>query len=275
MPLRDSAFSGNELRPFCPGAQDLRQKWEVCAQSKLKPVANWFRRPARRVEVPRLRSRSEDQTTTKVDLHEFTPDLLSFLGRAAYVQLTQFENLSRAISTAPTTAAKTAIGRAAELSLAKHRMLVDEIARAGGDAAQVMEPSTADVDRFERATHGADWFETVVTCYLTAGFLDDFFVRLAVGLPADQAQRVTKIFAGESGEKLLAGLLQDAIAANPRLASRLAMWGRRLVGDTMLVARESLQYSENHKSDEARIEPVFTELIAAHTRRMDVLGLTA
>jgi hypothetical protein len=43
----------------------------------------------------------------------------------------------------------------------------------------------------------------------------------------------------------------------------------------MLVARASLQYSENHKSDEARIEPVFTELIAAHTRRMDALGLTA
>ena len=28
-------------------------------------------------------------------------------------------------------------------------------------------------------------------------------------------------------------------------------------------------------SDEERIEPVFTELIAAHTRRMDLLGLTA
>jgi hypothetical protein len=28
-------------------------------------------------------------------------------------------------------------------------------------------------------------------------------------------------------------------------------------------------------SEESRIEPVFTELIAAHTRRMDGLGLTA
>jgi len=238
-------------------------------------VANWFRRPARRIEVPRLRARNDDQVTTKVDLHEFTPDAMTFLGRAAYVQLTQFENLSRAISTAPSTAAKTAIGRAAELSLAKHRMLVDEITKEGGDPAKVMEPSTAAVDRFERATHGADWFETLVTCYLTAGFLDDFFVRLAVGLPADAGQRVATIYAAESGEKVLAGLLLDAIGENPRLASRLAMWGRRLVGDTMLVARSSLQYSENHKSDEARIEPVFTELIAAHTRRMDVLGLTA
>ena len=238
-------------------------------------MANWFSRRPRRIEVPRLRSRTDDVVTTKVDLHEFTPALLEFLGRAAYVQLIQFENLSRAISSAPSTSAKTAIGRAAELSLSKHRMLVDEITRNGGNPAEVMEPSTAAVDRFERATHGADWFETLVTCYLTAGFLDDFFARLAIGLPADPARRIAAIYASESGETVLASLLEEAIEANPRLASRLAMWGRRLVGDTMLVARSSLQYSENHKSDEARIEPVFTELIAAHTRRMDALGLTA
>jgi len=238
-------------------------------------VANWFSRAPRRIEVPRLRSRADDQVTTKVDLVEFTPDLMGYLGRAAYVELTLFENLSRAMSSAPSTSAKTAIGRAAELSLGKHRMLVDEITRAGGDPAEVMEPFSADVDRFERATHGADWFEALVTCYLTAGFLDDFFARLALGLPADSGKRIAAIFTGESGEGLLAQLLQDAIEENPRLASRLAMWGRRLVGDTMLVARSSLLYTENHKSDEARIEPVFTELIAAHTRRMDALGLTA
>jgi hypothetical protein len=50
------------------------------------------------------------------------------------------------------------------------------------------------------------------------------------------------------------------------------------VGDTMLVARSALSLSPERarqSSDEARIEPVFTELIAAHTRRMDVLGLSA
>lgn len=206
---------------------------------------------------------------------ELTPDLMNFLGRAAYVQLMLFENLSRALSSAPTTSSKATIGRAAELSIGKHRMLVDEITRAGGSAAAAMEPATKVVDYFERATHGADWYETLVTCYLTAGFLDDFFARLARGLPSDVAARIAAIYAGESGEKALAGLLIEAIDSNPRLSSRLAMWGRRLVGDTMLVARSALSFTENHPSDEARIEPVFTELIAAHTRRMDALGLTA
>jgi tRNA-(MS[2]IO[6]A)-hydroxylase (MiaE)-like len=238
-------------------------------------VANWFSRTPRRVEAPRLGSRGEAQATTKVDLVEFTPPLLEFLGRAAYVQLTLFENLSRAISNAPTVAAKAAIGRTAEVSIRKHRALADEIAKSGSTPAAAMEPFTQTIDEFERTVHGADWYENLVTCYLTAGFLDDFFVRLALGLPADAARRVAEIYSSGSADAVLGAELTAAIATNPRLASRLAMWGRRLVGDTMLVARASLHYSDNHKSDEARIEPVFTELIAAHTRRMDSLGLTA
>ncbi|CAN5226827.1 ferritin-like fold-containing protein [soil metagenome] len=213
--------------------------------------------------------------TTRVDLVEFTPPLVEFLGRAAYVQLTIFENLSRAIANAPTVAAKAAIGRAAELSIGKHRELVEEITRAGSTPSAAMEPFTRSIDDFERMVHGADWYENLVTCFVTAGFLDDFFVRLASGLPAEAARRAHDIYAAGSAEDVLVAELNSAIAANPRLASRLAMWGRRLVGDTMLVARSALHYSDNHSSDEARIEPVFTELIAAHTRRMDAIGLTA
>ena len=222
-----------------------------------------------------MRPRSEESTTTKVDLVEFTPGLIEFLGRAAYVQLTLFENLSRAIANAPSTTAKVALGPAAEQSIGKHRALADEIVRAGAVVAEAMEPHVASVDQFERAVHGADWFETLMSCYLTGGFLDDFSARLAAGLPADSARRITAIYAAGSGEAVLVEQLAAAIEANPRLASRLAMWGRRLLGDTMLVARAALAFGENHQSDEARVEPVFTELIAAHTRRMDALGLTA
>ena len=100
-------------------------------------------------------------------------------------------------------------------------------------------------------------------------------MRLSGGLAGAAGQRVHAILAADSGEAIVVAELLAATAANPRLAARLAMWGRRLVGDTMLLARWTLRPSDNHDSDEARIEPVFTELIAAHTRRMDALGLTA
>ncbi|MCU1549505.1 MAG: hypothetical protein JWR36_65 [Glaciihabitans sp.] len=240
-------------------------------------MVNWFAsRRRKRVDAPRLRPRSTSTTTsTKVDLAELTPGLGDYLGKAAYLQLMIFENLGRAVATAPTMRAKTALSQAASLSLAKHQGLVREIERHGDHPSDVMEPAARAIDRFQSATQGSDWFEAVTTCYVTAGFLDDFFYRLAGGLPGGSAERVGHILGGPSGEKIIAEVLLAAIETNPRLSARLALWGRRLVGDTMLVARSALALSANHDSDEARIEPVFTELIAAHTRRMDALGLTA
>ncbi|GHD83709.1 ferritin-like fold-containing protein [Salinibacterium amurskyense] len=238
-------------------------------------MVKWFSRKPGRIEVPRLRSRSDVSATEKIALAEFAPDILAFLGRAAYVQLMIFENLSRVISTAPTTAAKTAIGKAAELSMAKHRKLVDEITKAGGSPAEVMDSFTDEVDEFDRIARGADWYESLISAYLSAGFFDDFYARLAAGLPTESHTRLVEIFRGESGEEVLAEFLQAAIDENPRLDSRLAMWGRRLMGDMMLLARSALVFPDHTRNTEAQVEPVFTELVASHTRRMDALGLTA
>jgi len=243
---------------------------------KLGRVVNWFRRQAGRIEAPRLRPRqSSTQQTTKVDLASLTPDLTTFLGKSAYLQLAMFENLGRVVRSAPNTEAKSTLSRVAGLALDKHEALVAEITRHGADAAATMQPFVAEIDAYQRITEGNDWYESVTSCYLTSGFLDDFLVRLAAGLTGAAGARISDILSSDTGEAVIAGELLSAIEKNPLLAARLAMWGRRLVGDTMLIARWALRPSDNHDSDEARIEPVFTELIAAHTRRMDALGLTA
>lgn len=240
-------------------------------------MVNWFRRKrTKRVDAPKLRPRSEDAANaTKVDLAELTPGLDRFLGQAAYLQLTLFENLSALVANAPTVAAKEPLSRAAAISLGRYEKLTAEIRRTGEEPSTVMQPYTEAIDFFQHVTAGANWHEALVTSHITAGILDDFFARLAVGLPGADAARIAAIYAGRSHEPLLAEQIRLAIAADPRLAARLAMWGRRLVGDAMLVARSALATPLASATDEARIEPVFTELIAAHTRRMDTLGLTA
>lgn len=238
-----------------------------------------FRRRDDRVVTPRLRSRSDaklEENINRVALRELTPELGLFLSRAAYVQLALFEMASRAMSTAPDAAGKNALSGVATRSLAKYEGLVAEMRRAGEDPERTMQRSAREIDAFRRDTEGADWFEQLVSSYVIGGFLDDFFVRLAAGLAdADAGRRVASLLATPSGDEATIAQLQQAMQADPPLASRLALWGRRLVGDTMLVARESLAVPEVSAHDDARLEPVFTELIAAHTRRMDALGLTA
>jgi tRNA-(MS[2]IO[6]A)-hydroxylase (MiaE)-like len=161
---------------------------------KLVAVVNWFRRRRPRIEAPKLRPRAvADTPSSKVDLATLTPDLATFLGKAAYLELAIFENLSRVVRTAPSTEAKTALSQVAGFALLKHQGLTAELARHGEAAADAMEPFVAEIDRFQRMTEGNDWFESVTSCYLTAGFLDDFLVRLAAGLPGAPGARVMEI----------------------------------------------------------------------------------
>lgn len=208
-------------------------------------------------------------------LSELTPELSRFLGQAAYLQLSFFESLSRAVTGSPTTASKEVVSRAAGMTLARHHALTAEIEKLGWVPAQAMESFVMPIDSFQSRTKGSDWAETLLAYYVEAGILDDGFVSIAQGFDRVHAQRVAEILGDNAATQLVAGLLATAIGDNPRLASRLALYGRRLVGDVLILARSALDLPENTAPDDERLEPVLTELIADHTRRMDNLGLTA
>lgn len=236
-----------------------------------------FGRPRKHVVVPKLKPRASkaNVNVNRVSLDELTPDLPRYLGQAAYLQLSNFETITGAISSAPSTAAKVALSRVSQASLAKLNGLLAEIERGGDSAAELMEHFAAPIESFRASTRGADWYETVITSYITAGMLTDFFAALAGGLPVGPRERIIDLLASNDPSPIVIEQLREAIDADHKLASRLALWARRLVGDTLLVARSALSVPAGTAPDEARLEPIFTELIAAHTRRMDVLGLTA
>ena len=237
-------------------------------------MVDWFWRRRRGAHAPRLRTREESLPTTRIDLHEFTPPPIEYLGRAAYVQLAVFELASTAASGAVATEAKATLAAAAGVALDRHRALVLLLEHRGVDPVAVMDRHRSGVDRFVRLTIGQDWIESALTCHLAGGFLDDLFVALADGLPTELRAQVHGCFAARADPRYVE-LFTRAMADNPRLPARLALWGRRLLGDALLVARDALTMTEDHRSDEARIEPAFSELVANHTRRMDALGLAA
>jgi len=239
-------------------------------------VVDWFWRRRRKAPSLRLRSREETQPAARIDLKEFTPTPLEYLGRAAYVQLSLFEDLSRAVAIAPSTAAKEVLAEAAGAAVDKHRALIALLDAQGVVPADEMDRYRPAIDRFQRLTQGQDWTEAALTCYLAGGFLGDLFLALADGLPRELLPGAREVFGTNSDEAFVA-LFAAAIADNPRLPAKLALWGRRVLGDALLVARDVLSLSAGQATarDEERIEPAFSELVAQHTRRMDALGLSA
>jgi hypothetical protein len=236
----------------------------------------WSNRRGARPEMPRLRPRVAPTDLTRVDFTELVPEPVAFLGQAAYIQLDFFESLSRAVATAPTMVAKEGLSAAAGVALRKHHDLIAELRRLDVEPEAVMAPFAPATDRLGESTAGADWYELLLGIHVTAGMLDGYFSRLAGGLPSELGARVRAILDEEGASVVLESELRDAIAADSQLADRLALWGRSLVGDTLLIARSALRASEAPSTTRAeKVEPVFTELIADHTRRMDALGLTA
>src|SRR6478752_6601660 len=232
----------------------------------------WQRRGAER--KLQLRSRGDLGGADRVDFEELAPDIDTFLGQVAYLQLGYFETLTELIQTLPELGEKEAVSRAAGAALTKHEALVALIRERGDDPTELMRPFREPLDAFRAATHGVRPQETMLSVHITACMLDDFYLALSASY-GDTGRRVAKILQADDDREAVVDLLVETIASDPEWKSMLAMWGRRLVGDTLLIARSALRPGTLRIADEEKVEPVFTELMAAHSKRMDAMGLAA
>ena len=136
-----------------------------------------------------------------------------------------------------------------------------------------MLPFQEHLDAFRRKTIGVRPRETLLAVYITAGVLDDFYLALASSY-GETGARVAAILREDDETREIVAILKRTIDSDGEWRSLLSMWARRLVGDTILVARQALR-AERLVVDEERVEPVYTELMGAHARRMDAMGLAA
>jgi hypothetical protein len=254
----------------------------------------WFKRIGAKAKNFVLPEREERRTrnTEAINLAPYTPEPKVFLGQLAYLELSQFEILTNELKFSPTTAEKAGLSEAAAKSFQKYRSVAKLLQSSGIDATDAMDPFTERIETFHSRTNGIDWYETVVKVYLVGGLLEDFYKRLAVGLSNELREEVEKALKDATFEKFAKSVLIEAMRENPQLASRLALWGRRLMGDVLLELRaafDNRKLAGVAKSKKltldaersvnleayAKLEPLISELIGAHSMRMDAIGLAA
>ena len=259
-----------------------------------RAVFEWLRRlrqKARDIVLPAREERAP-RNQDKVNLKPYTPEPRVFLGQLAYLQLSQFELLTNELKYSPNTQYKAELSEAAAKSFEKYRGIARILASLGIDTTDAMDPFTERIETFHSRTNGIDWFEGIIKVYLVSGFLDDFYRRLSVGLPNDVRVDVERALNDKTFEKFAKRILIESMANDPQLASRLAVWGRRLMGDVLLELRSAF---DNRKlagvakskslslEDErlvnlqsySKLEPLVSELMANHSMRMDAVGLAA
>lgn len=237
----------------------------------------WFwSRKKRDSPAYRVRPRKDSAPTSKVDVSALTPPAADFLASACVIQLVAASELAAVSSEAWSAEDADALMVASGLAMDRYRalraLLADYEKDVSGALATPRHRLGGHLDRLTTTR----WYERVGTIYVVSGITRDFWLLLAGGLPQDLQTRVSDILRDAGDEDLLAGVLERMLQVDARYVSRLSLWARRLVGDAMLICQDGLAPAIATADDAvARLEPIFTDVLADHTRRLERVGLTA
>ena len=212
-------------------------------------------------------------------LDQATIDLLGVL---AYGELTAFERLASDAQLAPTVADKVALATMANAEFGHFRQLRDHLTARGVDPQEAMAPFVRPLDGFHDSTQPSDWYEGLIKAYVGDGMATDFYRQVATYIKDDDARRLVEDVLADTGQAEFAvATVKAAIAAEPSLGGRLALWARRLVGEALIqaqqvaVERDALLELLVGESDLAGIMRLLKSITDQHEVRMASLGLQA
>ena len=212
--------------------------------------------------------------------------VVDLLAAITYGEISAFDRLAEDSTMAPTLEDKLAVARMAAVELGHVDLLLARIAELGADPYAALAPFRAAVDRFHEHTAPSDWWESLVKAYVGDGLAADFYREIAAYLDPRTRDVVIASLADAGHSDFVVDRVQAAIAEDHRLGGRLALWGRRLMGEALTQAqrvaaeRDALTALlaggvDRPALDLAAIGRMFARITELHAERMAKLGLDA
>ena len=211
--------------------------------------------------------------------------VVDLLGGLAYSELSAFERLTEDAGSAPTLEDKVALAAMAAGEFTHFEDLVRHLRRLGADPFAAMEPFHAPVDAFHAHTAPSTWWESLIKAYVGDGLAADFYREVAAFLDAGTRDLIIESLSDAGQSEFVVDRVRRAIEADHRVGGRLALWGRRLMGEALSQAqrvaaeRDALSALlaggvDRPAMDLAAIGRLFTRLTENHSERMEALGLS-
>jgi len=207
--------------------------------------------------------------------------VIDLLGLLAYASLVAFFRLADDAALAVALADKADLAGMAVAEFGHFQLLRQRMTELGADPQEAMRPFVEPVDAFHARTAPADWLEGLVKAYVGDGIAADFYRVTAQLLDEPTRSLVLEVLADSGHAQFAIRRVREAIAADPAVGGRLALWARRLVGEALSQAqrvaaeREPIARLLAGGSPEqlGEIGRMFAALTDAHARRMAALGL--
>ena len=208
--------------------------------------------------------------------------VVDLLGVLAYAELTAFDRLAEDARLAPTLTGRAALAKMAAAEIAHHARLTERLTALGVDPATAMAPFVRALDAFHEGTRPSNWLEGLVKAYVGDGIAADFYREISGALDEATRALVLDVLSDTGHAEFVVLQVRAAIAADPSVAGRLALWARRLVGEAISQAqrvaadRDALiMLLVRGSGDLAGISALIKRITAAHADRLTALGLSA
>lgn len=209
---------------------------------------------------------------------------LAVLGLLANGELTAFTRLAADAAAAPGVAERLELCRLGGAAAQRLERIAARVTELGGTLPDCLAPFLGTFVDFDARTPARSWWERLLKAYVGYGVEDDVARLLASPLDPGTRALVTDLLEDDGHAAFVVATLTAATREDPALASRLALWGRRLVGEALGVAQRAVVDHPELRAVLAEALPgpegelqqrLFAVLTAEHTRRMDRLGMTA
>ena len=196
------------------------------------------------------------------------------LALLAFGELTGFERMATNATTAADLDDKVILARLASQSFANFEQLSQHIDQMGQDVIELCQHFEPTFSTLAERTRPRDWYESLMKGFVFDGIMNDFYRTAVDELVEPGYSLAIAILDDTRASDYARNRLTAEVAEDTQLASRLALWGRKLVAETLGRAR-SLLTDPIHGIDEDLVVEMIPSVTSNHSRRMSALGLVA
>lgn len=208
--------------------------------------------------------------------------LVDLLAALAYGELSAFDRLVDDARMAPTLDGRMQMSAMAAVEFGHFQCLADRLVELGADPSAAMEPFVAAIETYHSLTQPSTWLESVVKAYVGDGMAADFYREVAEFVDPSTRELIDDVLTDAGRAEFAVREVGAAIAEQPAVAGRLALWARRLVGEAIsqtqhvLADRDALMVLlVSGAGDLTGIAGLIGRITDRHEERMKALGLNS
>lgn len=217
---------------------------------------------------------------------QYGAGVIDLLGALGLGELTAFQRLAADAELAPTLADQAALAGMAVAEFHHFERIRNRLATMGVSMDEAMEPFREPYLAFHANTAPSSWLEGLVKAYVGDQIGTDFYREIAAALDDGTRSLVMEVLADAGHADFVVERVRSAVAEDSSVAGRLALWGRRLVGEALAQAQRVaadrpalaaivVRGAEPASMELAELGRVFARLTENHAKRMARLGLSS